>query len=112
MATFTFTPDYNPNKTIKPNVTTVQFGDGYEQRFAKGLNSQTQAWSLQFKQREEDEANNIEAFLIARGGIEAFDWTPPDSEDSIRVKCTDWQKSVEVGNRWTITTTFTQVYEP
>lgn len=111
MATFSFTPDYAPTKTRRPNVTTVQFGDGYEQRFVKGLNPQPQTWSLQFKQREESDADDIEAFLVARGGTEAFDWTTPDG-DAIRVKCSEWVKTLEVGNRWSISCAFIEVFEP
>ncbi len=112
MPTFSFVSDYTPTKSTKPQVTTVKFGDGYEQRYAKGLNTTPQNWSLTFNQRELAEANNIETFLLARAGVENFDWIPPDAVDPIKVKCSEWTKTLEVGNRWTLNMNFEEVFEP
>ncbi len=112
MAAFTFTPDYAPNKTVKAEISKVKFGDGYEQRYAKGLNSLRQSWPLNFNQRDGSEADAIEAFLIARGGVEAFDFAPPDGSPTIRVTCDTWTRVMEKGNHFTLTMTFEQVFEP
>ena len=46
MATF---PDYNPvfsaSKTDITNTRTVQFGDGYQQRFTFGINQKAKQWT-------------------------------------------------------------------
>jgi phage-related protein len=112
MAAFTFTPDYSPVKTTKAEISKVRFGDGYEQRAAKGLNPLRQAWPLNFAQREQAEADAIEAFLIARAGTEAFDFSPPDGSATIRVTCDTWTRTMEKGNRFTLAMTFEQVFEP
>ena len=66
MATF---PDYNPvfsaNKSDITNTRTVQFGDGYQQRFTFGINQKAKQWSLTFNVDNED-ATEIETFLEAR----------------------------------------------
>ena len=66
MATF---PDYNPvfsaNKADITNTRTVQFGDGYQQRFTFGINQKAKQWSLTFNVDNED-ATEIETFLEAR----------------------------------------------
>ena len=66
MATF---PDYNPvfsaSKTDITNTRTVQFGDGYQQRFTFGINQKAKQWSLTFNIDDED-ATEIETFLEAR----------------------------------------------
>ncbi len=112
MATFEFTPDYAPVKAAKPEIQKIKFGDGYEQRYPKGINNNPKSWSLAFNQRSQEDADEIEAFLDARGGWEAFDWTPPDSETEIRVKCESWSKTMEKGNYYSISCTFEQVFEP
>ena len=68
MATF---PDYNPvfsaSKTDITNTRTVQFGDGYQQRFTYGINQKAKQWSLTFNVDDED-ATEIETFLEANRG--------------------------------------------
>lgn len=112
METFIWTPEFGANKTVKPNVTQVKFADGYEQRFSHGLNSIAQTWSLSFAHREPSEANAIDAFLTARAGVEAFLWTPPDSETALVFVCRAWEKAPQKGGRYTISCQFEQVYEP
>ena len=77
MATFTYTPDFDASEEQRPVVRRVQFGDGYEQRLAYGLNTQPVSWRLTFRNRTNTERDNINTFLEARGGTESFDWTPP-----------------------------------
>lgn len=110
METFTFTPDYGISKSVKPRVTTISFGDGYAQRFAKGLNTQPQNWDLRFSQREAVDSDAIEAFLQARGGTESFEWTPPDAVDPIFVICAGYSKTIEKYNRYSISCVFEQVF--
>lgn len=112
MAIFTWTSDYDPVKSRKPEIIKVKFGDGYEQRYPKGINNMPQSWSIQFKNRDAAEAVAIENFLVARQGYEAFDWTPPDVAVSIRVKCEEWSKVLVLGNYYSISATFIQVFEP
>ncbi len=113
MAEFTYTPDYEPVKSRSPEIVKVKFGDGYEQRYAKGINNMPQSWSLAFNNREAAEADAIEAFFVARAGVEAFDWTTPDNTpEDIRVKCEKWSKTRVKGNFYTITCTFEEVFEP
>lgn len=113
MATF---PSINPtysglNKRSRPNVRTVQFGDGFSQRITYGLNQDPKQWTLTFVVSETD-ADAIETFLEARGGSESFDWSPPDETDTYKWICQDWSKSIPYLNRATITATFQQVFEP
>ena len=59
----------------QPNVRTVQFGDGYEQRLLTfGLNQNPKIFNLTFEVSETD-ADTIETFLDARAADNAnFDW--------------------------------------
>ncbi len=113
MATFpSITPTYNAQKTNKPNVRTVRFGDGYEQRLTFGLNQNAKRWSLTFEVSETD-ADTIETFLDARASDNAsFDWQPPGSSTTYKWVCEQWSKSIPYLNRATIQATFREVFEP
>lgn len=111
MATFSYVPDFDASESIRPNIRRVQFGDGYEQRLAFGLNTQPATWQLNFKNRTDTERDNILAFLEARGGVESFDWTPPYGS-SAKWVCEEWSTSVEAANINSVQASFRQVFEP
>jgi phage-related protein len=71
--TFNWYPDYESEKSVKPNVTVLNFGDDYEQRQAQGLNRIKEEWSLTFT-RSYNEINAIDDFLTERSGVESFYW--------------------------------------
>ncbi len=54
----------------------AQFGDGYAQMAADGLNNRMDSWPLQFACTP-SEMQAIKAFMDAQGGYKAFNWTPP-----------------------------------
>lgn len=110
MATFpAITPTYGIQKTSQPNVRIAQFGSGYSQRTTFGLNQNPKVYTLTFEVSETD-ADTIEDFLDARGGVENFDFTPP-GESSGKYICRQWNKSIPYVNRATIQATFEQVFE-
>ena len=112
MATFPdVSPDYGASKSARPNVRIAQFGSGYSQRTTFGLNQDPKSWSLTWNYLEATDANSIEDFLEARGGVEAFEWTPPDDTTAYKWICREWTKAMPVGLRFTITATFDQVFE-
>lgn len=113
MATFpSITPTYNAQKNNQPNVRTVRFGDGYEQRLTFGLNQNAKRWSLTFEVSETD-ADTIETFLDARASDNAsFDWQPPGGSTTYKWVCEQWSKSIPYLNRATIQATFREVFEP
>lgn len=108
MPTFTWYPQ-TASCTRQPRVRVARFGDGYEQRTADGINHAPKSWALTF-QRVTAEADEILAFLVARGGSAAFDWTDPHGE-AIKVVCRDWSESLVGGRRAKqISATFEQVF--
>ena len=78
MATFpSITPTYTFTKNTSPNVRTVKFGDGFQQRLTFGINQNPKVFSLEFKVSLAD-ANVIESFLNSRAfDNESFDFTAP-----------------------------------
>lgn len=112
MAIFTWNPEFGAAQEKKPRVRTVSFGDGYEQRLRDGINNNPSKWTLQFNMRDNTETDAIMSFLDARGGSEAFSWTPPYESTPIRVVCRSWTKSLQKFNLNNISAVFEQVYEP
>jgi len=112
MATFpSINPTYGLQKTSAPNVRIAQFGSGYSQRSTFGINQNPKSYSLTFEVSETD-ADTIEAFLDARGGVENFDFTPPGETSATKYICRKWSKSIPFLDRATIQATFEQVFEP
>lgn len=111
MATFTFTPDFGAQISSMPRVRSVRFSDGYEQRLSYGLNTSPQMWNVSFAQRGDSEANAIEGFLAARNGVEAFDWTPPNTGIPYKFICREWTRSLDRANLNTVSAKFEQVFD-
>lgn len=111
---FTWTPQRSYSVTREPNVSVIKLGDGYEQRQTKGINPLLDSYSLVFKGTSAgcgdagNPAIQAEAFLRARGAVEAFYWTPSmDGEQRLFV-CRKWNMTKD-GSVFTLTATFEQV---
>lgn len=111
MATFpSIAPTYGVTKSSAPNVRTIQFGSGYQQRAQFGINQNPKIYELEFNVSETD-ADTIETFLDARGAAENFNFTPPGESGASKFVCRQWSKTIPYLNRATITATFEQVFE-
>lgn len=112
MATFpSIAPTFDAQKSSRPRLRTVQFGDGYQQRLSFGINQNPKEWSVTFMVNDTN-AGVIEAFLDARGvDGDFFDWTPPDSATSYKWTCPEWSKRVIGDNFNEINATFVQVFD-
>ena len=111
MAPFpSITPTYGITKSSAPNVRSIQFGSGYQQRAQFGINQNPKNYELTFEVSEAD-ADTIEAFLDARGAVESFTFTPPGEASSAKFICRQWSKTIPYLNRATVTATFEQVFE-
>ena len=76
MPTFTFSADFDATATVEPRVRKTQFADGgYEHRLRFGLNTRPRTYEFSFGNRDDSEADQIEAFFRDAGGVEAFDWS-------------------------------------
>lgn len=107
--TFTWYPDLASQRTMKPAVTQIKFGDGYEARVPNGINTMPAKWDVTFT-RGQSEALAIDAFLTARGSSESFTWTDPKNVTAVFV-CRAWTFSQREFGVYTITGTFEQVFE-
>ena len=110
METFSYLPDLQAKATRRPNVKQITFGEGYESRISFGMNTTPEVWALSFLNRDQAEGDAIDAFLSARGAVEAFYWTPPGGTEKIFV-CRTWDKQIVNGSYRSVSCTFEQVFE-
>lgn len=107
--TFAWHPDLGAQQSMAPSVQQTKFGDGYELRVAKGINTTPRTWEVSFT-RSQSEAGAILDFLEARAGLEAFVWTDPLNREGTYV-CREWSGSQQAFGVYVVSATFEQVFE-
>ena len=107
--TFTWNPDEGASEDTKPDVISTKFGDGYEQRVAKGINSKVISWTVKFTGNVAKIAP-IRTFLSARNGSDSFIWVNPFSESALYV-CRSWVTTKPSPGLMQISAKFERVYE-
>lgn len=104
-------PSRGYSKKSEPKVNRIQFGDGYTQRVAAGINNLKESWSLSWTNIPTDAALAIVSFLEARAGVEYFLWIPPDSTTTYKVICASWDVEYVSHIAHTVTCDFERVYD-
>ncbi len=109
-------PDKGFSRSNEPRVYTAEFGDGYEQRLAAGINNIKQSFSVSFANRPKDEIDDIVAFFESKKGATAFDFVYSDTnsgsnEESVKVVCADWSQTWDYDDFYSLSATFRRVYE-
>lgn len=110
MAVFIWVPAWGAEQEVKPSVTRVSFGDGYEQRIGNGINLLPRTWTLRFTTAPTT-VQAIEDFLAATCGVTAFTWAPPTGATAKWVS-EGWKRSIDSPGEHTLSTTFKEVFEP
>lgn len=110
MATFTFSPSYSSAAKVKVRIKKTQFGDGYMQRGADGINAVKRDWALGFNNISDTLANDIESFLAANVAAN-ISWTPPGYPSALKYICTEWSRTYGGFNNNSISFVFEQVFE-
>lgn len=109
METFDFTIQTRPTGTRTIRTRKAQFGDGYSQEAADGINVRQQVWNISWEGNF-DQARLIADFFNRHDGYKAFYWTPPNQSIPLKFTCKEWQEIPHVGSQVKISATFTQVY--
>ena len=108
-------PDKGFTRASEPRIFKAEFGDGYEQRLANGINNLAESYSLSFNNRTKEEIDDITAFFANKGGVTAFTFTIPDSNNSgetaVKVVCNSWSQSYRHGDYYGCIASFRRVYE-
>jgi len=109
-------PDKGQKRNNKPRVFVANFGDGYEQRIANGINSLEQTIDVAFTTRPKADIDDIVAFFESKGGVTNFNFTLSDSnaggsEETIKVVCDTWDQTWVYDDYYTLNAQFRRVYE-
>lgn len=110
METFTWRVTTDSSGGGEFKVASSEFGDGYTQDAALGLNNDKQDWSvLFFGQRAAIDA--VLAFVRAHRGATPFLWTPPLGVQGT-YQCTGYRINPLGGVQYSLSLTFKQVFRP
>lgn len=114
-AEFFWKPSYGSQFQIKPAVSVIKFGNGYEQRIADGINNNLQKFNLNFEGRDKNETRAIAHFLHKRKGVDSFFFDAPfpynfDASQSYpkRFICDEWDVTYNFYNNYNITSKFSE----
>lgn len=111
MSTGSTTPDFGASKSSKPNVKSIKFGDGYEQRLSLGIQQDSKIWDLKWTTLASSDADGIEKFFENRLGSQSFDWIPLGDASSYKFVCRQWSRTFKYSNINEISAKFEQVFE-
>ncbi len=88
----TFSPARAPtsvDRSREVRVIGTEFGDGYEQTQADGLNALRDKLTVKWDNLTIAQTNSIDAFFQARYAV-PFNWTPPQQSIQKLWRCTTW----------------------
>lgn len=92
------------------NVKQAQFGDGYRQTSADGLNNETQQWPISIVGRQPKVGPALE-FLRERQGAVSFLWTPPLGVQGLYL-CRTYNITPHGNGVFTLNAVFEQTFQP
>jgi phage-related protein len=107
--TFTWSPRVNSSGETQASILSSQFGNGYSQRMSVGINNLASSWSVSFTGTEEY-LEPIQDFFIRHKSTDHFLWTPPLAKQGAFITTGGWQLQPHGGRKFTLTTTFQQVF--
>lgn len=106
--TFTWRAETGTSGSGEFKFDTAQFGDGYSQDSATGLNPERQMWPVSVS----GYSGFIEEVLtFIRANYLCFNWKPPMGVMG-QYKCTKWNVNPSGGDHWTLSMQFEQTYRP
>jgi phage-related protein len=105
--------DRNLQRTVKQDVLVAKFGDGYEQRVGRGINTKIDNFSVNINNRSAATINEIAAFFDATPG-ENFEFTATDHDGDtvIKVVCDEYNITYVNDLYHSMSCKFRRVYEP
>ena len=110
LQTFTWCADKEATGTHQFKVRTAQFGDGYAQTAADGINNKSQQWPLTFTKRMA-EAEAIKQFFDSHSGSVSFLWKPPLETERL-FKVSSYSVNPLGAGWYRISATFEQSFNP
>jgi len=109
-------PDRGFTQSNETVVFRAEFGDGYEQRVANGINNIKQKFEMAFVNRPKDEIDDIVDFFAGKNGATAFNYTfantnESGNEETVKVVVESWNQTWKYDDYYDLKATFRRVYE-
>jgi phage-related protein len=79
-----------PHGENNARVLRTDFGDGYSQRAAQGINNVDKIWNITSIPYSSSDAQTFDEFFRTHGGYTAFYWTPPGHSEPLKFTCSKW----------------------
>lgn len=106
--TFTWVVESGVTPDISYRVKEAQFGDGYTQTYADGINNKAESYAITIT-CQKGRAKEIMDFFDRHAGWKSFFWTSPLAGLGL-FKCSDPKPSPIGGDKYTITATFVKAF--
>lgn len=109
---FNYIPSYSSSTSVAPRVNVVQFGDGYSQRAADGINIQKTTWNLVFTNLVDSDAVAIDALLKQAAG-DTLKWKPAPALETDPYRywsCAEWSITKNNYNGQSLNCKFEEVF--
>ena len=114
MTLATFTPPRAPaagtKDSPKVNLLRADFGDGYTQASANGINSVRRVLSLTWELLTPTQASTITSFFVTQGGYTPFYYTPSNESTALKWTCETWDDERGQSGLRKVTATFVQSF--
>lgn len=93
----------------KPKLNSAFFGDGYEQRAAKGINNNPKTWTVSFANLTDATATALMDFFDAANGVSSFTWVDLKGVSG-KYTCKEYSQTFTDEDKNTVNATLNQVY--
>ncbi len=114
MALETFNPPVapSPGTQRRPELTilSAQFGDGFSQDAADGLNYIRKTIEVRWDVLTQSQAKTITDFFEAKGGITPFLYRHPFTPAALKFTCKDWSLNDNANGLCSLNATFKQTF--
>ena len=103
-------PTTSASGNSEARVLRANFGDGYSQRVADGINAVRQTYEVTWEGLDRTDAQTVDTFLRNRGGHEAFLWTAPGGTLKAWT-CERWRVTHATATLDDVAATFVEVFD-
>lgn len=102
---------YSSRKSVKFNRRRTEMGDGYTERFTRGINNKRMQYSVTWNVQSSTDKDTLETFFNTTEGTGVIDWQPPGEPASLKWSIDGYETEPTQFNSYTITATFIQEFD-
>jgi phage-related protein len=103
--------DFKSQNSVSFAINENQFGDGYSQRSAQGINNARDSWSASWTNITTREKDTIVKFIRAMKGYQAFHWVAPGDDAPSQWTARDLKINPIDAGKWGVTSTFRMEFD-